>query len=244
MFDFNIFYQAAQALLHGISPYTVPGFFSPIWALIPFLPLTLFPQPAAEALYALMTIAGTLWALVRFRLKPLTLIAIVLFSPLVWINLLTANVDWIVLLGATFSPTIGAWLCGMKPQMSFGVFCFWAYQKRWKTILPIGIALVANYAIFGMPRLNTYNNGMAGLANGFAASLFPIGIPIALSWFYRSVKQNNTGLALALSAMCSPYYSFSSTISLAPLAKTKKGTILVLVLSWLLFIMYKFAIRI
>lgn len=41
--DFHFFYDAARALLNGVTPYSIPGFFNPAWALLPFIPLTLFP---------------------------------------------------------------------------------------------------------------------------------------------------------------------------------------------------------
>lgn len=241
--DFSLFYCAAVALLKGISPYTVTGFFSPVWALVPFIPLTILPIQIAQIVYIIATTLGTLWALKRFGLKPLPIAIVMIFSPLLWVNLVTTNVDWIVLLGASFSPKWGVWLCGMKPQVSFGVLGLWTWQKQWKPLLLIGAALVANYAIFGLPNLHAYNNGMFGMENGFSASLFPIGIPLAVYWFILAIRRSDTGTALALSALCSPYYSFSSAISLSPLAKNKRGILLVLILSWLLFLLYKFSIK-
>lgn len=239
-YDFEVFYAAARALLSGQSPYIVSGFFSPIWALLPFLPLTFLSLSDAEMVYRLMTTLGILYALYRFRLKPLAVILITFFSPLLWSNLLFANVDWLVLLGASFTPRYGAWLCALKPQMSFGVFGLWAGQRHYKPLVIVAALLLLNYLIFGLPDLqasHSINNG-----NGYSASLFPVGIPVALYWFHHALKRKDTGLALALSALCSPYYSISSIIALAPLAKNWRGFIGAMILSWLLFFLWRFAI--
>jgi hypothetical protein len=115
--DFDIFYQAALALLAGHSPYLVPGFYSPVWVLLPFMPLTMLPAESARIAWMILTLFGIIVALHRFGLKPLQILAVVLFTLLVTFNMMVANVDWLVLLGASLAPKWGACARRNEPQV-------------------------------------------------------------------------------------------------------------------------------
>jgi hypothetical protein len=227
--DFDVFYWAAKALLSGLSPYTVPGFFNPAWTLIPFIPLTLFSIEISHAIWQVCTVLGILAALWRFHLKPLTIAIVVLASPLMWISVVYGNVDWLVLLGATLAPKWGMWLLSMKPQVSTGSFILSP-----KMLLVIVPAIVLNYALLGLPDFRTSNTLQTA-----AADLFPWALPLGIFLVYRSRKTKSAGLALASGAFLSPYYSITSYLALAPLATSWKRTILLLGFTWLVFLIWR-----
>jgi hypothetical protein len=74
MFDFNLFYQAAQAILHGLSPYTVQGFYSPYLLAVLFVPFSLLPVSLAYGVFIVINLVlffkvchlKGLWALFSF----------------------------------------------------------------------------------------------------------------------------------------------------------------------------------
>src|SRR5512137_2216934 len=61
MYDFTIFYSAAQAILHGLSPYTVDGFISPLPLALLFSPFTVLPMPWAYYAFVLINIVLLFW---------------------------------------------------------------------------------------------------------------------------------------------------------------------------------------
>lgn len=237
--DFHFFYDAARALLNGVTPYSIPGFFNPVWTLLSFIPLTLFPFHIARDLYALITVAGFIAALHRFGLKPRYIILVSLFSPLLWLNVLYANVDWIVLLGATLPPPIGIWFVMVKPQIGIGVVLYWLLRREsrcWVVFAPVSVALVLNYALLGLPTTGNF------ISVPWSVDVFPWGLPLAAWLIYQAIKKTDIAFALSASAFLSPYYAITSWLSLAPLARSWRWLIVVCALSWLIFARWRGAI--
>lgn len=233
--DFDVFYHAATALLHGLNPYSVFGFFNPVWALLPFLPLTLLPLATARSVWLILTLLGTLIALWRFGLPPLAIAAVVLLSPLVWVNLTYGNLDWLILLGASLAPRAGAVLLSMKPQMALGSFGFQAAHRSTRLIpFVVVLALVANYALLGLPDFSA-----SATLQGAAADLFPWALPLGLGLLWRAIRRDDRSLAFATALGLSPYFSITSWLCLAPLARSKHALVAILVISWLGFILWR-----
>lgn len=61
MFDFDIFYRAAQAILSGLSPYSIPGYYNPFPFAVLFLPFALLPKPFAYWLFILINVLLLFW---------------------------------------------------------------------------------------------------------------------------------------------------------------------------------------
>ncbi len=233
MSDFDIFYRAAVALLNGISPYTIPGFYNPVWSLIPIIPLTLFPFHIARDIYILVSFAGTIAALCRFHLKPRYIILVSLCSALLWINVVFANLDWLVLIGATLPAPLGIWLVMIKPQVGIGVVLFWLMRREIRhpiIFAPVGIALLLNYALLGLPVVPV------ALFNQTPASVFPWGLPIAAWLMWQAISKTDIVYAVPMSAFASPYYSIVSWLTLAPLARSWRYLIAVIIVSWLILV--------
>jgi hypothetical protein len=229
--DFLIFWEAAKALLGGASPYTVTGFYNPAWSLIPFIPLTLFSFDVARVLYALLAGACFVIALARFKIRPLYIVIIALCSSLLWLNILFLNLDCLVLLGMTLPPPIGIWLVMLKPQMAIGVVTFWFLRRetrRWYIFAPVGVMLVVNYAVFGLPKFSL---------GGAQANLFPLLIPVGLWLIVKAIQQSRINYAAPASAFLSAYYSLTSWIALAPLAMSRRWLLVVVIGSWLITIL-------
>ncbi len=237
MTDFDIFYAAAKALTLGLSPYSVPGFFNPAWALLPFIPLTLLPREVAHNIYSIASIAVLVVALARFKVWPPAILIFVFLTPLAVNMIENGNMDQIVLLGVTFPVPAAVWFAAMKPQITFGLFILWAFQRHWKALIVVTVAVILNYALLGLPDVRTsYSWGRAG------ADVFPWGIPIGLYLLRRAVQRNDRAYALVSAGFISPYYSFNSWVSIFTLARTRRATLIVFGLAWALFLAYLYGI--
>jgi hypothetical protein len=56
MYNFNIFYRTAQAILHGLSPYTIWDFNSPNPLAVIFVPFGRLPMPLAYGIFIAINI--------------------------------------------------------------------------------------------------------------------------------------------------------------------------------------------
>ena len=169
--------------------------------------------------------------------RPLAIVVLALCSSLLWINIAYANVDWLVLLGATLPAPIGIWFVMMKPQVAIGIALYWLLQRetrRWIVFAPVMVAIVLNYWLLGLP-----NFLGSSVLHPARADVFPYGLPIALVLMIQSLRQSSPSLAVPVSAFLSPYYSITSWISLAPLARSWRGLLIVLIVSWLVFLIWR-----
>jgi hypothetical protein len=143
-----------------------------------------------------------------------------------------ANVDWLVLLGATLPPPFGLWLVVVKPQVGAGVVLFWILRReaRWYSLALVGAALLLNYALLGIPSMTSA---------GAQASVFPLGLPVSALLMWWAIKKADIAYALPSSAFASPYYSMTSWLSLAPLARSWRWLLAVVVASWLVFALWR-----
>ena len=72
------FYPATRHVLHGGSPYAIPGFRYPPWAILPIVWLGLFPERLARALYLILSMMGLGYALQRLGASIKTTLAFLL----------------------------------------------------------------------------------------------------------------------------------------------------------------------
>jgi hypothetical protein len=139
MYDFNLFYHAAQAVLQGLSPYTVWDFNGPYPLAVIFVPFTLLPMPLAYCIF----ITINLYLLFRVcRWKGLW----ALFSFPVLFGLFTGQIDlFLALLLSPGSP----WLLPLaivKPQLAWLIMPALAVKldkKDYLKTIGVGAAFLA-----------------------------------------------------------------------------------------------------
>jgi hypothetical protein len=185
--NFNVdwrltFYPATRLLLSGQNPYLVTTLHNPAWALIPLIPMALFGEKMGGAI--LFFVSVSVYALVARRFGKFWLF---LLSPIVIYALVFGNIDWLVLLGLLFPPSIGMFFVVMKPQMGIGIVLWWAW-KAWKekslvkTFTPIVVALLATFMVYG----NWLSGRTDDVINAsWNMSIFPYSIPIGLYLIYK-----------------------------------------------------------
>lgn len=116
----GLFKPAAFALLHGHSPYTVPYFTFPPWALVAYIPFMAIPYPFDIILFSAIGLAAFGFTAYKLGAKPLTIALLVMVPQLLW-GILYGNIDWLVALGFVLPPQIGLFFVLLKPQI--GGFC-------------------------------------------------------------------------------------------------------------------------
>ena len=126
--DFEFFWRAARAVLHGADPYAFRAntpdwplpdpFFYPLPAVFPALPLALLPLPIAGAVF--MGISGALLAFGISRESPHRLW---LFASGAYVMALKLGQVSPLLLAVAFLPVLG-FLLPFKPQIGLPVFLY------------------------------------------------------------------------------------------------------------------------
>ncbi len=207
--DWHLFFRpAAQELLHGRSPYTVEGFPSPPWALLPMLPLALLPEHVGRALFFILSLG--VFAYVAYRLgASATTMFFFLVSPPVLHSLLNGNVDSWVLLGFVLPPPVGLLFLSIKPQIGVGVALFWlveAWRKGKmaavvKTFAPTTIAWLASFLLYGLWPLRWQQE----VEVWWNASAWPLSIPVGVALMVAAVRLRQKEFAMAAAPCLSPY---------------------------------------
>jgi len=233
--DFQYFYHAAQAVARGVSPYTVPGFYSPIHAALLYVPLTAFDMDTAFRVHGVLSL--TVFMLALRRWSSARVMVLLLASPSLWTSAQYGNLEfWPVL--ALLLPTQAALLAALvKPQIGF-VLVVWlawreyksgGWQSAVKAVAPA--ALVVGVSLwqgmhFGDVTAQPWNTSLWPL------SMLP-GIVLAVAALIKGVP----ALALAAGPLLSPYVNGMSWVALLPAAaKSMRWAALVVSFQWLVFL--------
>ena len=159
MSDFHVYWQAARAVLEGLSPYTAAGYFSPpllAWLSIPF---SLLGWKAAVVVWLLVNIGGLLaWCYCDFELLSWKILC---FSPLLFL-LAMGQIDLLVVLGGLWGPVaLLGLLVFVKPQLGVVLLLWrwlhWPGGKRW-----VNLAIVAGVAGAGWLVIGWLHPGWVG----------------------------------------------------------------------------------
>ncbi|MFH1184876.1 MAG: hypothetical protein V1755_07540 [Chloroflexota bacterium] len=138
-YDFDFFWRAAGAVLHGDSPYTVGGFFSPYPLALLLTPLALLPFGIAYGAWTLLKLALLARCVDRW-----SFLRMLLFVPVAF-DLSLGQLDLLVVLLASRLNWIGAVISTLRPQLAIWIIPFlaWTWWKEnrpdqyWKSLLGI-----------------------------------------------------------------------------------------------------------
>lgn len=208
------FYRAARMLLGGQSPYLIPTFNNPPWALLPLMPFALLPESTSTILYFVLNVFVYAFVAYKLRAKPLAFIAFMLSSPVIY-GLYRLNIDALVLAGFIMPAPIGLFFVLMKPQMGFAMAIFWLV-KAWKsggwrtvttTFAPVLVAYGLSFLLFGNWITNRQQELTGAIWN---TSLWPWSIPIGLALMFFCLRDVRQDFARAASPFLSPYVAYYS----------------------------------
>jgi hypothetical protein len=228
------FYLVGSAVLHGKSPYTETCFYNPPWVALLFVPLALLPVGLAWRIYLVFMLLGFVFALYRMKLGVVGIAAMGL-SPFILLSLYYSNIDWLVLLGATFAPAYGIWLVVLKPQMSIILIALWMWRDRReskrKLLFTYGpvIMVCVLCVILGLWRSPAFSD-----LNKWSADIFPWGVPLGLFLGWLAIRRDDELLALAGAPFLTPYLAiFSWAPAILPLLKSRKWALVAVIASWI-----------
>jgi len=205
MNDWDNLIRALVAALHGASPYTEPGFYSPPWLLIFLVPLSPLPRITAH-FFPLLALG---YAAHHSR-KPLLIPVVALSVP--FLSLMsTGNIDWIAMLGALSFGRLQAVMLSVKPQAAGFALVAYLHRDRWRYLLPLAALVVAGYALWRWPVVLIGANPARERWN---VSQVPYTWPIGIYALWRCWRDGDLMWGCIASLSVSPYFS---TISLVPL---------------------------
>lgn len=212
-YDFLIYYEAARALLAGLSPYQVPGFFSPATLAMLFAPFTMLPPEYARSVW----VAVNLVCLVVFAKKKAPLA--VAFAPMLFLAYV-GQVDLFVVTLGMFGGWPGLVLATVKPQLAIWLWAYWLWvsPRKIKYALPVTflIYLVSQLVypwvgawMSSTPGIGAYASRSASMF-GLAAIVGPIAYPVTIGWAAQSLnwlKRDNFFRFMAVFNPISSIYS-------------------------------------
>ncbi len=125
-FDFSFFWRAANAILHGQSPYSIGGFFSPYPLALLLLPFAFLPFATAYGLWTglkllLLAKSGKRWGFIKA----------ILFLPVAF-DLLQGQLDLLIFILAIRSNWLGVVMSTVRPQLAIWIVPFSAWNW-WKS---------------------------------------------------------------------------------------------------------------
>jgi hypothetical protein len=230
------FRPAALEMLALRTPYSVPTFYNPPWALIPLLPLALLPAHLGYSILFVLGMFGFSYLAHRLGAKLLILIFVILSYPLLF-SLVHGQIEWLVLIGLILPPQIGLFFILIKPQIGAVIALFWLVEAWrnggfilvFKTFLPVSIAFLLSFSIFGFWFFNVENVS----SWQWNASLWPQSIPFGVAILYIAIRTRNIRLAMIASPLLSPYVGpHSWSIALLGLLPMSVEVVLVSLATW------------
>jgi hypothetical protein len=208
------FQKASLELLSGRSPYNIGCYFNPPWALLPLLPIALLSPALGSAVMYVLNFFLYLFVVWKLKINVWLIIPFIFFSGML-INSSNGNIDGFVALGFILPPQIGLFFISSKPQIGMAVAIFWlieswrdgGVQKTLKVFLPIVIALVVSFLVFGF----WISNGLNGTdGNPWNTSIWPRGIPVGVILLAVSIWKREIKFAIAASPFFAPYLTIHS----------------------------------
>jgi hypothetical protein len=209
----GVFQPATRLLVAGDSPYAEPGFYSPAWTLLPFVPLLLLPDTIARGVLFSLGLLTLTFSAKRLGAGRAGMIFFLLSPPVVF-SLWLGSLDWMPLLGFTLPPQIGLFLVLAKPQMGGVVALYWlieawrkgGWREAARVFAPCTTALLLTFVLYGLWPMQSA--GLAAIEHN--ASLWPfsiaLGLPLAAAAFFRRRFE----FAIAATPFLSPYVMFTS----------------------------------
>jgi hypothetical protein len=167
-------------------------------------------------------------------------ITMFMLNPVVILDILKTNVNWIVPLGLLLPPWLGLFLVLIKPQVGIGLGVYWlldSYRTGGllnvvKTFLPVSVAYLLSFILFGPYLLHTET-----IVNGSQnfRLFWPYAVPVGIAIIVWTARHKIPIESLAASPMLSPYFGDTSwAIPFLALVRHKWLTVLLTFSLWIL----------
>ena len=237
----GVFLPATQHLLAGRSPYNEPMFFSPVWVLLPFIPLGVLPTAIGRSVLFILALVAFTYSAKKLGAKT-WVTAFFLLSPPVIFSLWLASNDWMPMLGFVLPPQIGLFFILTKPQIGSVVALFWfveawrkgGWRETVRVFAPVTIAFLFTFAIYGLWPLRSGNL----ITIEHNASFWPATIVIGLGLLVASLRKRRINYAMAAAPCLAPYLMFPSWVSaIAAILPSTPEAIAAILGTWIFIIL-------
>lgn len=215
--DWQLAYRPAilDNLLRGRSPYNVPYFNGPTWALLPFVPIAFLPPPLDNFVMFFLALAAFAYCAYRLGARP-TPLALFLVTPVTLNVAANGQIDWLVPLGLFLPRWLGLFFVLSKPQLGLGIAVYWLWdsyrhggaRRVVRDFAPVGAAFVISIMLYGPYFLRL--GALLAVPVSFNVTFWPYGIPIGLALLLSAMRRRNVRPAIAAGAFFSPYVAIYS----------------------------------
>jgi len=234
----TVFRPAALEMLSLHSPFLIPGFFNPPWAVIALIPFALFPEQVGRVL--LIFIGLIVYACIAYKMGGSKwAIAMIVLSPPVLHNMLNGNIDWLALAGLVMPPQLGLFFVSMKPQIGIAVAIFWlveswrtgGYRETIRVFWPIALVTILSFFLYGLWPLRA----QVEVDLWWNASLWPLSLPVGLALLVTALRKRDIFYAMGASPCFAPYILFHSwIIAVYAIIRSTPETIAAVIGLWIL----------
>lgn len=240
--DFPYFYRAGSVIAAGHSPYIVPGFYSPIWVALLFVPFSFFSMEIAYRIYAAILFGASIYIFWKLSNERVWITFIACFSPFLYMMMQYGNIEWLVLIGLITPTPIGLWFLLVKPQMGFVAVLLLA----WKSYKQQGIRrFVLDFFPVALGLAISYLLGMripvATHFSAWSADIWPYGLLLGTPGLIIAFKNRDDKLALAVAPFLTPYVGTMSWVAILPKSMQSYRKLAIgWVLSWAIVLIWRF----
>ena len=238
--DYRMFIVAAKTLLQGQSPYTIEGYYNPIYVAIAFIPFSLLPDAIGYPLFAgasFFVLGLTFYKLTRNPIITALLLATASALHIIWYG----NIDAWVIAAAVVNPIAGVFMGLAKPQIGavLGLFCLirvWDRSRR--GALFCALLVTVFYAL-------SFSAGLwrtTPIDRAWNFSAWPIGLLIGIPVLILAWRDKSRRLALGGMPLISPYLGGPDgyTGVLVAFARSTWAAIGCLIVSWILLLIWRY----
>jgi hypothetical protein len=209
------FQPASRALLEGRSPYTVPGFYSPPWTLIPLIPLSLLSAGLSTSILFVANLAGWMYISRRIGVNRWLFIPFFFMSGAI-ANAVYGNLDGLIAVGLILPPWVGIPILMIKPQVGIPVTAFWIgvilfdradirskATRLVKALLPFAVLLGISIALYG----NWFMHSQDVIGKVWNTSPWPRTILLGIWLIWQGIRSRDIRFAVTAIPFLSPYIS-------------------------------------
>lgn len=223
----SYFLPAARAMTAGESPYSVPGFYGPPWALFPVVAVAWLPDQLAYAVFGVLSMAALVVFLVDREVGAWHQVPTLLFMPVV-VTVLMGNLEPFILLALIVPRPWGMLLLAMKPQVGAVLGLLWVIDEArtgglgalFRLLWPVTVLTGLSFVLYGFwPAIwldasqeVVWWNLWAWVDLPSWVHMLILGVPVAI---YALVRKDED-VALGASTLLSPYTTLCHLCVWAP----------------------------
>jgi hypothetical protein len=214
-FDWRLYIQpAGTALLHGQSPFTIPGYYNPPWLLLLTFPLSLIPITWSVSVMVSLNFAAWTYTALRLKVHAYWVIPLVIFSG-AGENAIKGNIDGLLSLALFLPPWASVLIMMIKPQLGLPVAVFYGLSilldgsplkarigKLAKLTVPFMLAFGLSVLVYG----DWFIQSAGAVTQPWNSAPWPHAVVVGLFLIWQAVSRRDVRWALIAIPFVTPYF--------------------------------------